>query len=143
MSLDFEFIGYQRVGNRLRSLASDMDSEIVDPVMEDWTKDMRYHLKDMPYPAKRPGQKYIRTGQLANRWRTQHMGPGVWDIINDATGEHGQKYAVFVVGDNKGGGQAWFHRGRWWKAFDVIGGFVPDLTRRLTKKLNDYWEQNG
>lgn len=140
---DMELTGFQRVGNRLRALASDMDEEIVDPIMEDWVKDMRHTLKGKPYPAKRQGQRYIRTGRLANSWRTQHVKSGVWGIINQATGNHGQKYAFRVVGDNKGDNQAWMHKGRWWLAYDAISGYIPDLRRRLTKALESYWEDNG
>lgn len=140
---DMELTGFQRVGNKFRALASDMDEEIVDPIMEDWSKDMRSMLKSKPYPAKRPGQKYIRTGRFANEWQARRVKAGVWEIINDATNQHGQMYSVYVTGDNHGNGQAWMHKNRWWKAFVVISGYIPDLTRRLTRALEAYLEDNG
>lgn len=140
---DMELTGFQRVGNSLRALASDMDEEIVDPIMEDWSKDMRYMLKGKAYPTKRPGQKSIRTGRLANEWAARRVKAGVWEISNDARNSSGRMYSVYVVGNNQGSGQVWFHRGRWWVAYDVIRGYVPDLTRRLTRALTDWWEQHG
>lgn len=139
MSISMEFKGYNRVSNGLRLLASEMAGEVVDPVLGEWTKDMRYALKAEPYPPKRPGQTYVRTGQLANRWRAEQVKPGVWRINNAAVGKNGREYAQFVVGEQ----QAWMHQGRWWLAREIVEGYAGDLTERLADKLVEYWEQHG
>lgn len=137
MSIAMEFKGYNRVDNMLRLLASEMASEIVDPVLGDWTKDVRYNLKAEPYPPKRPKQTYVRTGLLANSWSAEQVAPGKWRINNSAN------YSQFVVGDAQGHGQAWMHQGRWWLAREVVDGYTDDLTQRLSKDLEDYWRLHG
>jgi len=143
MSISMEFKGYNRVANMLRLLASEMASEVVDPVLGEWTKDVRYDLKAEPYPPKRPKQIYVRTGQIANRWRAEQVKPGVWRIVNDAVDKYGRFYAFRVVGDAQGDGQAWMHEGRWWLVREVVDGYTDDLTQRLSKDLEDYWRLHG
>lgn len=133
-----ELRGHQRVGNNLRRMASSMDQEL-DAAVGDWTKRTRTRLKGKAYPAMRPGQRYRRTGQLANRWATQRLGPSHWAIQNRAQGR-GRLYATYVVGDGKGSGQSWHHRGRWWKARDVVDEYTPELVEALTRRIRKLWE---
>jgi hypothetical protein len=126
----YTFTGHQRVENRLRKGAASMPKTI-DQVMQPWTQGVRGKLRATAYPPRRPGQKYVRTGRLANSWSAQRAGPGKWTISNKAKGKRGQNYAVFVIGDKSGGGQAWMHKGRWWRARDVIEKEVPALRQQL------------
>ena len=91
---------------------------IADEEMGKWARGMRATLKSTPYPPKRRGQKYVRTGQLANRWAVRGSN-NRWAIVNRRAGSQ------YVVGDK----QAWMHRNRWWKAANVI--------RRGLGKLRD------
>lgn len=133
MSLKFEFKGYNRVGNKLRKLAS-LNSQIVDPEMKAWAQDTRATLKGTKYPPKRPLQTYIRTGRLANSWKVTKTKPGVFNIENQASFK-GRAYAKYVVGDD----QAWMHKGRWWKARDIIAQETSKLVSRLTKAIRQIW----
>ena len=143
MSLAIEFRNFDRVKNALRYLAA-RQPELTDKIMGDWAKDMRTMLKSHPYPAKRPTQTYVRTGRLANSWAAIQVRTGVWSLTNTATNQKtGAPYAFRVVGDADGENQAWMHEGRWWIARDLLDGYTDDLTQRLTRQLEDYWEKNG
>lgn len=138
MNVDIKITGVNRIENKLRGLISNMP-DIVDGDVADWSRDMARLLKGTPYPSKRPGQNYVRTGQLANRWRVSRQKSASYNILNDARGRRGRLYAGYVVGS--GGDQAWMHAGRWWIARDVINGFSGDLTRRMVRRINLYWQQ--
>jgi len=138
MNVDIKITGVNRIENKLRYMISSMP-DIVDVEVADWSRDMAKLLKGTPYPSKRPGQNYVRTGQLANRWRVSRQKSASYNILNDARGRRGRLYAGYVVGS--GGDQAWMHTGRWWIARDVINGFSGDLTRRMVRRINLYWQQ--
>lgn len=141
--MNITFKNFDRVANTMRYMAA-KQPEITDPVMADWVKDMRYALKAEPYPPKRPGQRYVRTGRLANSWAAEQVKPGVWRIVNNARSPiTNELYAARVVGDAKGQGQGPYFINRWWKAIDILNGFTGDLTERLSKALVRYWEQHG
>lgn len=110
----------------------------VDGAMNVWGKETARELKGTPYPPKRPGQKYVRTGLLANKWgrkRTKRTRRNVeYAITNAARGKHGQVYPSYVVGD-KQGRQAWMHRGRWWVVQIKVGGRIPRLLRIIEHAL--------
>jgi hypothetical protein len=139
-SFSLELRGYNRVANNLRRLASDMDKEL-DPVVGTWTRWTRSRLKGRAYPPKPPRSTYVRTGQLANRWRVEKQGPSRHAIMNDAKGPRGQLYATHVVGDGMGENQAWMHRGRWWIARDVIEEEIPALRNALSTAIKNVWER--
>lgn len=128
-----ELRSYNRVQNKLRGLASEL-TDILDPGMRSFAQDLRLVLKTEPYPPPRPAQTYVRTGQLANRWRVVSRGPSHYEIVNEASGRSGY-YADYVVGY-----QAWMHRSRWYKAEDVAAREMPRLTEQLTTVLVAYWE---
>jgi hypothetical protein len=134
--------GYNRLQNSLRRLASDMEEEL-DPVVYDWAQYTRFRLKGTPYPPKRPRQTYVRTGQLANRWKIERHGFSRVSIMNEAVGRRGQRYTTYVVGDSQGGGQAWMHRGRWWLARDVIEEQAPGLRTAMLQRIVQIWEDGG
>lgn len=129
MTFSLELRGIQRVSNALRKLAA-LDKTILDPVGWQWAQGVRKKLKATSYPAKRPGQTYQRTGNLANRWAADKQGVGVWAISNRAD------YSGFVVGDE----QAFMHKGRWWQARPVIEAEIPQLTKDLSDEIERVWE---
>lgn len=133
-----EIRGQSRVSNNLRTLIA-AEAKEFDPIVGRWAKDTRSALKSEPYPPMRPNQKYVRTGQLANRWATKKRGPSRWAIVNNATGKRGQQYPTYVVGDATGGGQAWMHRGRWWKARVKIEDRMPMLKQELLDHIKAIW----
>lgn len=122
----FELRGTNRVRNQLRTLAA-ADPDITEPVIAKHAKSERRRLKSTPYPAKLPGQKYIRTGNLANRFRAERQKAGVWRVTNSAS------YAVWVI--KRGMQNRQYHRGRWWTMEDVLEDGMPDLTRDLSREL--------
>jgi len=139
--IEFKFVGYQRVENKLRMLASE-HPEIYEESLTRWAGTMRGKLKSRPYPAQRPGQKYIRTGQLANRWRVERDGPGKVSITNAAQSK-GRYYGPYVVGDGAGKEQAWMHKDRWWLAADVVKEDTAALTQQMARELTNYWGSAG
>ena len=61
---------------RLRS-ASAKAPGVMDEISYRWAQNVRAKLKSTPYPPKRPGQRYVRTGRLANSWRAERKGKGL------------------------------------------------------------------
>lgn len=134
--ITMKFRGTNRVRNSLRRLAS-LNTEVIEPVMGKWAQDVRRKLKSTPYPPKRSGQTYRRTGQLANRWQVEKKSPSIFEIVNRAR-RKGRFYVGFVVGEE----QAWMHKNRknrWWKAGDVVRSETPTLVKKLTQKIEDIW----
>ena len=110
---------------RLRS-ASAKAPGVMDEISYRWAQNVRAKLKSTPYPPKRPGQRYVRTGRLANSWRAERKGKGRAVIINSAG------YSGYVVGKK----QAWFHRGRWWLGRSVLMESAPELKAAAIKELD-------
>lgn len=123
--------GVNRIRNALRSLAA-MDRTVLEPELRAWAQRVRRLLKSKPYPSKRAGQRYARTGRLANSWGVEQGKSGEVSIRNSAA------YATWVVGDK----QAWMHAGRWWQARPTIEDEIPELTREISEKIRRTWE-NG
>ena len=128
--VSIELRGYNRVANKFRHIAS-KGADGLDDEAADFAKEQRRKLKAKPYPAKRPNQKYIRTGRLANSWRAEKRAAAQWTISNSAS------YAFWVVSRK---GQAKVHRNRWWIFEDEMEQATPKLTKNLTNRILDEWE---
>lgn len=89
-----------------------------------WMKKQRNVLKSTPYPAKRSGQTYVRTGNLANSWSVAKR-RGAWEIKNS------RPYSGYVVGER----QAWMHKNRWWKAINVLRKGLADLRKNIANEI--------
>jgi hypothetical protein len=133
--VQIKIYGFNRLMNALRRLAAD-NPEIGDEPIREFAQEERAALKSESYPPKRPGQRYIRTGQLANRWRVIHEDKGRYQIVNQARGRQGQYYAGYVVGIR----QAWMHVKRWWQAHKIIKKAMPRLTEKLTAAYKKIWK---
>ena len=120
---------------RLRS-ASAKAPGVMDEISYRWAQNVRAKLKSTPYPPKRPGQRYVRTGRLANSWRAERKGKGRAVIINSAG------YSGYVVGDGAGQRQAWMHRGRWWLMRDMVDEKRPELKRMMVQMLTRQLKSN-
>lgn len=120
--------GYDRVANNMRRLATELDREL-DKDVRAWAQDTRGDLKAEPYPPKRPNQRYVRTGRLANSWGVRKAGPARYEIHNSAS------YSHYVVGNHMGKEQAWMHKGRWWLVRNLVQDRAPELTRRISAKI--------
>ena len=107
LRFELTIIGQNAVTNRLRTAAAKAPGAVGDATYR-WAQDVRGKLKSTPYPPKRPGQRYVRTGRLANSWRAERVSQSRTVITNSAA------YSGYVVGNSRGERQAWFHRGRWW-----------------------------
>lgn len=117
-------IGQNAVTNKLRTTAAKAPHAMGD-ITYRWAQGVRAKLKSTPYPPKRPGQRYVRTGRLANSWSAVRMSQSTVRIANSAG------YSGYVVGKK----QAWFHRGRWWTAQSVIEQSAPELKAAAIKEL--------
>lgn len=118
-------IGQNAVTNKLRTTAAKAPHAMGD-ITYRWAQGVRAKLKSTPYPPKRPGQRYVRTGRLANSWSAVRMSQSTVRIANSAG------YSGYVVGKK----QAWFHRGRWWTAQSVIAENRPELRAAVIKELD-------
>ena len=118
-------IGQNAVTNKLRTTAAKAPHAMGD-ITYRWAQGVRAKLKSTPYPPKRPGQRYVRTGRLANSWSAVRMSQSTVRIANSAP------YSGYVVGKK----QAWFHRGRWWTAQSVIVENRPELRAAVIKELD-------
>lgn len=134
-------IGQNAVQNALRTTAAQAPKRMGD-ITYRWAQGVRATLKSTPYPAKRPGQKYVRTGQLANRWAVERRSQSQIVIVNRAQ-HKGRGYSRFVVGDSQGEGQAWFHRGRWWTGRSVVQDARPELRAAINKELSQMLRARG
>jgi hypothetical protein len=139
--IEFKFVGYQRVENKLRLLAAE-HPEVYEDTLTRWAGTMRSKLKSRPYPPPRAGQKYVRTGRLANSWRVEKVGPGRVTIANSAQSK-GRYYGPYVVGDGAGKEQAWMHEDRWWLAADVVKEDTAELTQQMARELTSFWNGIG
>ena len=131
LRFELTITGDQEVINRLRTAAAKGPSAF-DEVSYRFAQNMRAKLKSTPYPAKRPGQRYVRTGRLANSWRAERLGNGRALIANSAG------YSGWVVGGGPHNRQARVHAGRWWKGEDVVRDNLPELGRSMIKELDRY-----
>ena len=123
--------GYNRVRNSLRALVS-AHSKILDPVVRGWAQSTRGKLKGTPYPAKPSKSKYIRTGNLANRFAVENVDVARYRINNNAS------YASYVIGDSSGPlKQAYMHVGRWWQMRPIIQDEMPELRAAIEKGLQN------
>lgn len=137
---EYELIGYQRVRNKLRRLASDLDKDL-DPIVYQWGQQTRMRLRQRRYPPPRPRQRYRRTGRLANSWAVERIAASQIRILNRAQAPGGRgPYPTYVVGDFRRQGQAWMHRGRWWLARDVIEEEIPTLRRSIVSEIRRIWD---
>ena len=127
--------GAKAVANRFRTTAAQVPKDTQE-VTYRWGQSVRTALKATPYPPKRPQQRYVRTGRLANSWHAKRQGATGVVIANSARGRRGRLYARYVVGDDKGKRQAWMHRGRWPVARLTIDQMRPQLTRQMQQMID-------
>ena len=139
LHFEIQVYGQKAVANELRGAAAKAPGAMQEATYR-WAQTVRAALKAEPYPAKRPGQKYVRTGRMASSWRVDRRGKGVV-ISNSARGKSGQFYAGHVVGNAKGERQAWMHRGRWYLGKNVIDRHRPALKRDVVAELNRLFPQ--
>jgi len=125
---------------RLRQFAAALP-DALDASLHRWGQQTRAGLKSTPYPRRRRGQRTVRTGQLANRWRIERAGRGVIAIVNRAAGRSGF-YAGYVIGPPEQ--QAYMHEGRWWQADqEVIDVHLARLFAQLDDDIDRAWTRQG
>lgn len=91
----------------------------------------RVYRRVSPYPPERPGQRYRRTGNLFSHWQIVAL-PDGYQIANTAM-RKGKAYPQYVIGDARGGSQAWMHKGRW----EVLRDVVEDEAQSLPDEIKD------
>lgn len=126
----FNVYGVNRVRNQLRGLVS-AHSKLLDPAVRQWAQSTRGKLKGTPYPAPPNDSKYVRTGNLANRFAVSRIGTAKYRIQNNAS------YGSWVVGEDSGTlRQAQVHKGRWWQMQPIIEKELPELRMIIEDKLS-------
>lgn len=119
---------------------------VVDRELGEAHETARRRFKGMYYPPQRPGQRYVRTGQYANRWAKSRVKmtatTSQWQLTNKSVGRRGQHYASYVGGDDEGR-QAWMHRGRWWVALYNYADQVQRVKARIERALVQLWNSMG
>lgn len=121
--------GSTRLANRFRTLAA-RNAQILDPVVKDYSQDLRRTLKSEPYAPKPPQSTYQRTGKLANSWAVVKIAPAAYAIQNS------QPYSQWVVDENK---QVHFHAANgWWTVQQIERRGRKGLTLALVREIQDY-----
>jgi hypothetical protein len=121
--------GQTAVTNALRTTAAKAPRRMQN-ITYDWAQlHVVRRLVVKEYPPPRPKQRYKRTHRLQARWYADPEG-------NTVRIGNRQPSAGYVVGDSKGKGQAWFHKGRWWLARTEIDKAKPELKKMVTAELN-------
>lgn len=121
--------GDQAVRNELRGAASSMRGRVQRATYAWAESRVMSQLHTWNYPAERPGQRYVRRYRLMRGWYIQQTPRGV--VIGNR-----MPYAGYVVGDAKGQGQAWMHKGRWWVLRRKIDEQRPRLKDGITDEVN-------
>ena len=99
----------------------------------------RVYRRVSPYPPKRPGQKYIRTGDLFSHWI---LGPST--TVNPGYAiENDMPYAKYVIGDAYGTSQAWMHKGRWLKLRDAMDQEIEKMPAEIEAQINMVARRDG
>lgn len=103
--LTIQFRGLDKLQAAYRKRAGNIKPELTRSMQ----KAVNYVWGQMgEYPPTRPGQKYVRTGQL---------GRSIYGEVRPLSGMPmgvlgtNLKYAKWVIDEKN---QAWMHRGRWW-----------------------------
>lgn len=103
-----------------------------EEVIRVWGQQERAKLKSTPYPARRPGQRYIRTGGLGRSWAFNKLSKGHFALVNS------RLYSSFVVGLK----QAWMHVNRWWIAEEEIKEDVAQIKPMLLRRYQETLDRN-
>ena len=102
----------------VRKGLEDLRRETPKVARERMWKAMQWIKRRMAYtqnkPPQRPGQKYVRTFNMMRNYKIGRTDAGNYFFRADAP------YSRYVLGDARGLGQAWMHKGRWFKMRDVI-----------------------
>ncbi len=90
------------------------------------------------YPPERPGQTYVRTGDLGQGWAdapvsSSSSGFGLTDTLSNEAVE----YAPFVQRDPQFGDphQAWMHRDRWSTDAQILEASAQEIGRDFTAAI--------
>jgi hypothetical protein len=94
------------INERLTLAVKRLPAGIMRPIVDEGVEELRTD------PAERPGQRYVRTGARYSRTRAEYTGGQSYRFVSDPT-YRGRSADPYVLGDARGQGQAWMHRGRW------------------------------
>ena len=123
--------GFEQLQAKLAQMRA-LERVVINPTLKKWGQATRAKLKSTKYPPKLPAQKYVRTGQLANRWASKPLGNSAV-MISNAARQKGRYYAEYVVGQD----QAGVHRGRWWIAYkEIKEKHIPGLLKEIKQKID-------
>ena len=95
------------------------------------------------YPPERPGQRYVRTGRLAEGWASAEPSYTPTPSGFSATMENPTSYGPYVQGgQDDDPHQAWMHAGHWTTDDEIVHDDEPQIiqyfneaTDRLAKRL--------
>lgn len=129
--ITFKVVGAELVRNGLANLHRDIPKisrlrikETMDKIAERLKK----------YPKPRAGQKYVRTYRLRDSVTVIKAGDMAYAIQVDPV-RKGKHYGKYVLGDAKGNGQAWMHKGRWKLFVDVAEHELLKLPKSMEEHI--------
>jgi hypothetical protein len=132
MPVSTQVIGVRRITMKFLN-AFGLTSAINRGVKEEAEKVVKTSLAGAGnYPPAPTSSTYIRTFRLGNSWSVVQQGWMRYLIENPTT------YAMFVVGNAQGIGQAWMHVRRWWKMRDRVQAALPAFRKAIRKRVTDY-----
>jgi len=127
--ISLQVVGSNRVRNSLRKLVT--ITKDVRKSGDKWAKSVRQRLRRLYSEV--PGRGgYRRRGKLANSWSVDTPKPATWIFANS------QPYSKHVMGPK----QASWHKNRWPTLEDIIKEKAPNLTKELTREIEDEWPEN-
>ena len=89
----------------------------------------RIMRKMQKYPPMRQGQRYTRTFRFRDSWKIRRLDNGS-ALTNSAP------YAMYVVGNAYGQGQAWMHAGCWQSFRDVADAETEKLPKTIRESIS-------
>lgn len=93
------------------------------------------------YPPQHTGSAYVRTYRLKNSWKATDTAKGI--VITGDPVYRGKRYGVFVVGSEKGTGQAWMHVGNWLLFRDVFDYEMTKVPDAVESSLRYFAKRKG
>lgn len=88
------------------------------------------------YPPERAGQRYIRTGKRYAATKLEAVDNG-YRLVSNPRYADGRTGNPYTIGDARGQGQAWMHKGRWVLLADAVKRATERIVKRAREMFNE------